>query len=306
MPSLRQLEYLLALEERRHFRRAAEACGVSQPTLSAQLRSLEKRLGVQLVERNRTTVIMTPVGRQIAAIGRRMLSDAEEIRHLAAVQGRGMSSMIRLGLPPTIGPYLLPRMIPDLHAAYPNLKLYVREDIPEALPPALERGLHDVLVMPLSINRQDLEVQPLFREPLYLAMAVDHPLATRSKLNRRDLRGYAVLTLESGHQLHEQVKMLCDEVGAKLMSDYEGTSLDTLREMVGMGMGLSFLPGLYVQSSLSEDRTIKVSAISGAPIYRTVGLVWRKSSARTQEFLVLAEHFREAVRRDFPQFTIIG
>lgn len=306
MPSLRQLEYLLALEERRHFRRAAEACAVSQPTLSAQLRSLEKRLGVQLVERNRTTVIMTPVGRQIAAIGRRMLSDAEEIRHLAAVQGRGMSSMIRLGLPPTIGPYLLPRMIPELHAAYPNLKLYVREDIPESLPPALERGLHDVLVMPLSINRQDLEVQPLFREPLYLAMAVDHPLANRGKLNRRDLRGYAVLTLESGHQLHEQVKMLCDEVGAKLMSDYEGTSLDTLREMVGMGMGLSFLPGLYVQSSLSEDRTIKVSAISGAPIYRTVGLVWRKSSARTQEFLVLAEHFREAVRRDFPQFTIIG
>ncbi len=306
MPSLRQLEYLIALEERRHFRRAAEACGVSQPTLSAQLRSLEKRLGVQLVERNRTTVIMTSVGRQIAAIGRRMLSDAEEIRQLAAAQGQSMGGMIRLGLPPTIGPYLLPRMISDLHATYPNLKLYVREEIPTSLPLALERGLHDVLVMPLSVNRQDLEVQPLFREPLYLAMAADHPLATRGELNRRDLRGYAVLTLESGHQLHEQVKQLCDEVGAKLMSDYEGTSLDTLREMVGMGMGLSFLPGLYVQSSLSQDTTIKVSAVSGAPIYRTVGLVWRKSSVRKQEFQILANHFRDAVRREFPQFTIIA
>ncbi|UCH75131.1 MAG: LysR family transcriptional regulator [Rhodospirillales bacterium] len=303
---MRQLEYLLALEEHRHFRRAAEVCGVSQPTLSAQLRGLEERLGVQLVERNRSAVIVTPVGRQVAAIGRRMLSDAEEIRQLAAAQGEDMGGTIRLGLPPTIGPYLLPRMISDLHATYPKLKLYVREDIPTALPPALEQGRHDVLVMPLSVNRKDLDVEPLFREPLYLAMAADHPLAARSKLGRRDLRGYAVLTLESGHQLHEQVKRLCDEVGAKLMSDYEGTSLDTLREMVGMGMGVSFLPGLYVHSSLAQDATIKVSSISGAPIYRTVGLVWRKSSARKQEFLVLANHLRDAVRREFPQFTIIG
>lgn len=305
MPSLRQLQYLLALSERRHFRRAAEACGVSQPTLSAQLRNLEERLGVQLVERSRATVLMTPVGRQVAAIARRMLNDADEIRQIAASQGQAMGGTIRMGLAPTIGPYLLPRIVADLHTAYPALKLYVREDMPAALPAALEQGRHDVLVVPLSAGRKDLETLPLFREPLYLVMSADHPLAARTTIGRRDLRGHAVLTLESGHQLHEQVERLCDEVQAQLLSDYEGTSLDTLREMVGMGMGMSFLPGLYVLSSLGQDPTIRVASVSGAPIYRTVGMVWRKSSARADDFRIIADRFCNAVRRDFPQFTVV-
>lgn len=306
MPSVRQLEYLLALDEQRHFRRAAESCGVTQPTLSAQLRALEEALGVQLVERNRARVIMTLVGEEIAEIARRVVRDIGEIRHIAQSRGDGIGGMIRMGLPPTIGPYLLPKMISDLHSAYPTLKLYVREDMPSALPPALERGRHDVIVMPLPLDRKDLEIEALFREPLYLVMASDHPLAARKKISRRDLRGHSVLTLESGHQLHEQVERLCDEVDAELMSDYEGTSLDTLREMVGMGMGLSFLPGLYVLSGLEHDPTLKVTSISGAPIYRTIGLVWRKSAARSTEFRTLAEHFREAVRREFPQLPTIG
>ena len=196
-------------------------------------------------------------------------------------------------------------MIPDLRADYPELKLYVREDFPEALPSALEQGHHDVCVVPLPVNRKELETEPLFREPLYLAMSADHPLATRKRIDRRDLRGESILTLESGHQLHEQVEGLCADVGAQLLSDYEGTSLDTLREMVGMRMGLSFLPGLYVKSSLGQDSAIKVSRLSGAPIYRTIGLVWRKSSARAKEFRTLADHFRNTVRREFPEFTIV-
>lgn len=305
MPSLRQFEYLLALEECRHFRRAAENCGVSQPTLSAQLRALEDRLGIQLVERSRTRVIMTPVGTEIAAVARRVLRDVEEIRHLAAGPGTGLGGMVRMGLAPTIGPYLLPKMIPDLHAAYPELKLYMREDYPEALPPALEQGRHDVLIVPLPVNRKELETEPIFREPLYLALAADHPLATRKRIDRRYLRGQSVLTLESGHQLRDQVERLCAEVGAQLLSNYEGTSLDTLREMVGMGMGLSFLPGLYVRSSLGQNSAIRVAELRGAPIYRTVGIVWRKSSARAEEFRTLADHLRNTVRREFPEFTIV-
>lgn len=305
MPSLRQLEYLLALEECRHFRRAAENCGVSQPTLSAQLRTLEKRLGAQLVERSRNRVILTHVGAEIAVIARRVLRDVEEIRHLATRPATGIGGMVRMGMAPTIGPYLLPKMIPDLHAAYPELKLYVREDFPKELPLALEQGRHDVCVVPLPVNRRELETEPIFREPLYLAMSADHPLATRKRIDRRDLRGQPILTLESGHQLHEQVEGLCAEVGAQLLSDYEGTSLDTLREMVGMRMGLSFLPGLYVRSSLGQDLAIKVTRLSGAPIYRTIGLVWRKSSARAKEFLTLADHFRHTVRREFPEFAIL-
>jgi len=305
MPSLRQLEYLLALEECRHFRHAAEKCGVSQPTLSAQLRVLEERLGAQLVERSRIRVILTPVGADISAIARRVLRDVEEIRDLAASPGSGLGGMVRMGMAPTIGPYLLPKMIPDLHAAYPELKLYVREDFPAALPLALEQGRHDVCVVPLPVNRKELVTEPVFREPLYLVMAADHPLATRRRIDRRDLRGQSILTLESGHQLREQVEGLCTEVGAQMLSDYEGTSLHTLREMIGMGMGLSFLPGLYVKSSLGQDLAINVIALSGAPIYRTIGLVWRKSSARVVEFRMLADHFRNTVRREFPAFTII-
>lgn len=305
MPSLRQLEYLLALEDRRHFRRAAESCGVSQPTLSAQLRNLEERLGIQLVERNRTTVILTPVGKQIADVGRRMLSDAEDIRQLAAGYSQGIGGLVRLGMAPTIGPYLLPRMVPDLHAAYPSLKLYVREDIPSALPQALERGQHDLLVTPQLRDRGELVAQPLFREPLYLAIPVDHPLARKEKVERADLNGQSVLTLESGHQLHEQVERICSEVGASLLSDYEGTSLDTLAEMVGMGMGLSFLPGLYVRSGLNQNPAVLAVELSGAPIYRTIVLVWRKSSARSNVYQVLGDHFRDTVRREFPEFTVI-
>jgi LysR family transcriptional regulator, hydrogen peroxide-inducible genes activator len=305
MPSLRQFEYLLALEEHRHFRRAAEHCGVSQPTLSAQLCVLEDRLGAQLVERSRSRVLMTPIGTEIAAVARRVLRDVEEMRHLADRPRSGIGGTVRIGLAPTIGPYLLPKMIPDLHAAYPDLKLHVREDFPDALPPALEEGRHDVLVVPLPVDRKELETEPIFREPLYLAMAVDHPLASRKWIDRRALRGQSVLTLESGHQLYGQVKRLCDEVGAKTLSDYEGTSLDTLREMVGMGMGLSFLPGLFVKSSLVQNPTIKVVEVKGAPIYRLIGMVWRKSSSRGEEFRTLAEHCRTTIRREFPEFPIM-
>lgn len=305
MPSLRQFEYLLALQDHRHFRRAAEHCGVSQPTLSTQLCVLEERLGAQLVERSRSRVLMTPIGTEIAAVARRILRDVEEMRHLADQPEAGIGGTVRMGLAPTIGPYLLAKMIPDLHAAHPRLKLHVREDFPDALPPALEEGRHDVLIVPLPVDRIELQTEPLFREPLYLAMAADHPLASRKTIDRRALRGQQILTLESGHNLHEQVERLCAEVGAQPLSDYEGTSLDTLREMVGMGMGLSFLPGLFVKTNLAQDNAIKVVELRGPPIFRLVGMVWRKSSARGKEFHTLAEHCRITVRREFPEFMIV-
>lgn len=306
MPSLRQLEYLLALQEWRHFRRAAEACGVSQPTLSAQLRSLEERLGVQLIERNRNMVIITPVGEQIAAVGRRMVSDAEEIRQLAIGHGHGIGGLVRVGLAPTIGPYLLPKMVQELRRSYPALKLYVREDIPSALPVALEQGKYDVILVPQMGQRRELLSRPLFREPLYLVMPADHPLASKRWLDRSELHGESVLTLEAGHQLNEQVERICDEVGAELLSNFEGTSLDTLAEMVGMGMGLSFLPGLYVRSNLIHNPAVTIAELSGAPIYRMIVLQWRRSSARTAQFDTLGDHFRDTVRREFPEFTVFG
>ncbi len=303
MPSLRQLEYLVALSETRHFRRAAEKVGVSQPTLSAQLRALEDRLGVQLVERSRGGVIFTVIGESVLGLARRILRDVQEIRDTTVSHGTEFGGTIRLGLPPTIGPYLLPRMLPQLHKAYPDFKLYVREDVPQELPGALQAGRHDVLITPLPVRGEELHSVPVFREPLFIALPADHPLAGEEAIDRSDLTGQSILTLEAGHQLHEQVEAICEEFGARLLFDFAGTSLDTLRQMVGMGMGLSFLPGLYVRSVLERDPGVKALPIRGRSLSRTVGMVWRKTSARGAEFRRLADYVRQTVERDFPDFA---
>ncbi len=306
MPTVRQLEYLVALDEHRHFRRAAERCHVSQPTLSAQLAALEEKLDVQLVERQRTGIVLTDIGRQVLEIARRILNDVEEIRDLSASHGVGLGGVVRLGMAPTVGPYLLPRMIPDLHKTYPALKIYAREELPLSLPASLEDGRHDLIIAPLPVRQADIESEPLFREPLFLALPSDHPLATRKRIDRKDLVGAEVLALETGHQLHEQVEYLCDEVGARLLTDYEGTSLDTLREMVGMGMGISFLPGLYVCAQLKDEREIRIVELGGRRIYRTIGLAWRKTSARKAQFREFGNRFRDTVKHHFPEFTILS
>ncbi|MBU2531637.1 MAG: hydrogen peroxide-inducible genes activator [Alphaproteobacteria bacterium] len=306
MPSLRQLEYLLAIQDERHFRRAAAKMGISQPTLSAQLSTLEQALGAQLVERSRSRVLLTPVGKEVAEIARRIVRDVQEIRDVATHKLGEPGGTIRLGLPPTIGPYLLPRVIPRIHRAYPHLKLYVREDVPRNLPDGLDQGKYDVVIMPVPVRAQGLESISLFREPLYLVVPADSDLSQRDYIERKDLKGRSILTLESGHHLREQVEALCEEFGAELLTDYEGTSLDTVRQMVGMGMGLSFLPGLYVHSTLGRDGSVKLVELKGRSLYRTIGLLWRDTSARKPEFEQLAQHIRDTVRKSFSRFPILS
>ncbi|MGI9384579.1 MAG: LysR substrate-binding domain-containing protein [Methyloligellaceae bacterium] len=305
MPSLRQIEYLVALDDARHFRKAAEKVGVSQPTLSAQLRALEQRLGVQLVERSRSSVLLTPVGRQVLAAGRRILRDVQEIRDLAAGQRGTLGGTIRIGLPPTIGPYLLPRMVPELHRKYPDLKLYVREEIPNALPGALADGVHDVILIALPLRRDDFNCVAMFREPLFVVVPEDHALAAKGFVERSDLNGEAVLALERGHQLHEQVEAICDDFGARLLFDYEGTSLDTLRQMIAMGMGLSFLPGLFVETSLGRGTGVVALELKDRSLYRTIGMAWRRTSARENEYQALLGYVRAAVEREFTHAELL-
>ena len=292
MPNLRQLEYLVAIADTRHFRRAAERVNTTQPTLSEQLKALEQRLGVQLVERTRSRVVMTPIGAQIVQIARRMLSDANEIRTLTANGGRELSGVLRIGLPPTIGPYLLPRVMPELHARYPELKLYVREELPSLLPRSLDDGIHDLVITLLPVKGADLVSSVLYREPLHLLIGIDHPLAAKSRVRKRDLEGQDVLALGPGHQLHDVVQTLCEELGANLRFDYEGTSLDMLREMVATGLGVTFMPDLYVQTMLTRDPNVKCMELEGRSIYRTIGMVWRASSARGATFEQLADLIR--------------
>lgn len=302
MPSLRQLEYLVALYDKRHFRRAAETVGVSQPTLSAQLKAFERDLGATLVERGRAGVVFTPLGEEIVQIAHRIVRDMVEIRQKASSYGQDFGGTIRLGLPATIGPYLLPRMLPELHRTYPSLRLYVREEVPLTLPSALQEGRYDVLITPLPVKGAEFEVVPVFREPLFIAVAADHPLARSDEIKRSDLADQSILTLETGHHLHEQAEAMCEEFGARLRFDFEGTSLDTLRQMVAMGVGLSLLPGLYVRSSVAQDTSVKALKIRGRSLFRTIGVVWRRKSTLGAQYEKLANYVAKTIAREFPDF----
>lgn len=296
MPNIRQLEYLVAVADTLNFRSAAERTGSTQPTVSEQLKSLEERLGAVLVERGRSRVLLTPIGKQVVEIARRILLDSKEIMQIATSGGKELAGVMRLGLPPTIGPYLLPLVLPRLRHAFPDLKLYVREELPDALPRALETGALDVVITLLPIKSADLVSHSLFREPLFLVVGADHPLAARTSVARQDLAGQDVLALARGQQLHEVVHALCQECGARLRYDFEGTSLDTLREMVVMGLGVTFLPGLYVRREIFTDPNVKVLALQGRALNRHVGIVWRKSSALQASYANLAHFFGKALQ----------
>lgn len=306
MPNLRQLEYLVALSETLHFRRAAERVNTTQPTLSEQLKTLETRLGVQLVERSRSKVLLTPIGEQVVKVARRMLKDSKEIQSITAHSRGGLTGLVKLGLPPTIGPFLLPKIIPDLQTHYEDLRLYVRETIPSQLVPELEDGRYDVIISLLPINRIELESAPLFEEPLHLVVSKDHTFAKSQSVEWDALAGLDVLTLGEGHQLHEAVRVICDHVGSNLRTDYEGTSLDTLREMVAMNLGVTFLPGLYVDAVARLDPSVTVVNLQGETISRTVGLLWRKTSTLESQFKEFAQLLRQEVATHFPNCTVLS
>ena len=303
MPTLRQLEYLVALADTRHFRRAAERSNTTQPTLSEQIKALEDRLGSQLVERGRSGVLLTPIGSAVSEIARRMLRDSAEIRSLAQSGDQALKGVLRLGLPSTIGPYLLPTVVPALHRAYPELKLYVREELPQTLPRSLEEGAYDVIITPLPVRAEELHTVDLLREPLYLTVAADHPLAGKDRVERTDLQGQEILTLGPGHQLHDVVLALCEEFGARLRLDYEGTSLDMVREMVITGLGITFMPGLYVRRELTSDGALKVLQLHGRSVYRMIGMAWRKSTARQDGFERISELFRKVIQVEFADLS---
>lgn len=306
MPTLKQFRYLVALAHTLHFRKAAEQCHVSQPTLSGQLQELEERLGVQLVERSRRSqVVFTPLGQTIAERARIVLRDVQDIVDLGKHGQQWLEGTIKLGALPTLGPYLLPLVLPELHQSHPGLKLYVREGMLTPLIRSLEDGDLDLLLVPMPIREADLESARLFREQLWVVIPVEHSLAAKGEIERGDLTGETVLALEPGHRLYEQVAELCQEFDAELSHDFEGTSLDTLRLMVGMSMGLSFMPTVYVLSEVAKDTQVVARPLKSRPPTRTVGLAWRRHSARGDEYQALASIIRGILRSSLPEATVI-
>lgn len=304
MPSIQQLRYLVALADTLSFSRAAAITNVTQPTLSMQFKDLEQRVGAKLVERNRARVVMTHLGLEVSKKARVILSEIEGIHALARTQSSGLGGMIRVGVVHTLGAYLLPLVVPDLRARYPELRLYIREELPDVLLNNLDDGRHDILICPIPVLRRDFLSIQLFTEPLLVVLPHDHPLASWQEINRADLRGETILTMERGHKLSEQVSQLCEDVGASLSYEYEGTSLDTLRQMVAMGMGISLLPALYVRSEVEREKLVVARPLAGIAPDRAIGLVFREGSFRKESFGTVATTMMEILRRRAPQVSV--
>jgi len=293
--SLKQIQYFSAVAEYGSFRQASARLNITQPTLSNQVAVMEKTLGVQLFERSRKGINPTPEGRELLVSARRVLEEAQGFTNQAALLSGGGIGTYRLGVTPTLGPYLLPHLLGPIHARYTDLKLYVREDAPSDLETGLINGQHDLILTTQPVMSQDLVVSPLLREPLKLALAQDHRLGKKARINRMDLLGEPVLTVSEHHLFHRQITELCEKVGAVVRRDYEGTSLDTLRQMVVMGMGIAFLPALYVKSEIRNSEELRVTDVEGINVVRNHALVWRNTSPARNFYRDLADQIRETV-----------
>jgi len=282
---------LSALAETANFRRAAELLGISQPSLSAQIDALEHTLGFAVAERNRSGTVLTPPGREVAERARHILDGVVELRDYARDAVRAMKGTLRLGVKASVGPYLMPRVVRDLHRLHPELRLYIREDLGEPLIEELRAGRHDLALVETPLDRPDLRSRCLFEEPLMLVMAADHPLAKKREVDPARLRGARVLGFSGQARFHRDIGRFCKEVDASLVEEYESTSLDALRLMVGSGQGLCFLPALYTASEIRPGDDVVALPLSGAPLRRRIGLAWRKRS----EPLSIGRRFAERV-----------
>lgn len=296
MPTIRQLQYLVALADEGSFAEAARISHVSQPALSQQVKALEERLGVRLLERSTTGAILTPIGRSIVSKARGILGEVRGIEELARSAATGLTGTLRLGTTPTLGPYLLSPIIADLHRAAPGLRLYVREGIPDEQALQLSRGELDVMLGPLPIRGDDLEIEPLFREPLALVAAVDS-LFAQGPVAPAALAGQVLLSLDTRHHLHRETQLIAEAYGMALSPDYEGTSLDSLHMMAASGLGLTVLPQLYLQSDVGGLSGLAVVDVEGWRAHRSVALAWRRGTSMEAAFRVIAEHVQRSARR---------
>ena len=290
-PTLRQLEYVVALARTLNFRQAAEACHVTQPSLSAQVQQLETLLGVALFERDKRSVRVTDAGRLVVDHAQRVLSGAQDLVDAVRATSRPLEGPLRMGVIPTIAPYLLPRAVPPVRAAFPDLELYLREDETAVLVEQVGAGELDLALLAVEADLGDLHVLRLFDEPFLVAAPAGHPFAARESVAETELLGEHLLLLEEGHCLRSQALSICERAGVPDVSAFAATSLSTLLEMVASGLGVTLVPEMAVREDgpgrgLAE-RIVLRPFDEPAPV-RTLGLAWRPSSLRAAEFEQLA------------------
>lgn len=300
--NLRDLQYLVAVADHRHFGRAAEACFVSQPTLSAQLKKLEAELGVELVERNPRRIALTPAGERVVEEARAVLEGARRIEAIARAAVDPASGTIRLGLFPTLAPYLLPHVVPPVHARYPDLELLLVEEKTDVLLERLADGKLDAALLARPVADDRLHEEPLFVEDFVLATPADHRLAVRGGPVRvAVLAREEVLLLEEGHCLRDQALNVCQVAGASERSGFRATSLETLRQMVAAGVGITLLPELAVQPPVPPSPDIRLLRFEEPVPRREIAMYWRRTSPYREFLPRLAE-----VLRDLPPGLLGG
>jgi LysR family hydrogen peroxide-inducible transcriptional activator len=277
---LKDLRYLVAVADTRHFGRAAEKCFVSQPTLSAQLKKLEDYLGVQLIERQPKNVTLTEAGEQIVARARRMLEASEEVVTLARSHRDPLAGRLRLALLPTIGPYLLPRVSQPIRKSLPRLELRLYEYQTAQMLEKLEAGEIDLGILALPVDVEGFETRELYTEPFTVAVPDQHRLAKKDSVRLDDLNGETLLLLEDGHCLRDQALEVCSRVDLHEKQDFRATSLETLRQMVATGAGVTLLPELASRGAYGNARGVVIRPFTRPAPVRHVGGVWRKTSAR--------------------------
>ena len=293
--NLRDLKYLVALADAGHFGRAAEKSHVSQPTLSAQIKKLEEQLGVQLVERRPRKVTLTDVGARVVARARRILQDADDISELARESRDPLAGALKVAFIPTLGPYLLPLVTPGIRKQLPKLQLLLYEYQTGPLLERLRGGELDLGVLALGVDVSGLEVLPLHEEAFTLAVPAGHRLAKKSAVRPDDLAGETLLLLEDGHCLRDQALDVCSRIDVREAEDFRATSLETLRQMVVAGLGVTMLPELATQGPFAQAKNVAIRPFVKPAPRRTIGAVWRRSSTRAPAIAAVCDALKKAL-----------
>jgi LysR family hydrogen peroxide-inducible transcriptional activator len=277
---LKDLRYLVAVADTGHFGQAAERCFISQPTLSAQLKKLEDYLGVQLIERQPRGATLTQAGEQIVARARLILSASDEVVTIAQTHRDPLSGRLKVAMIPTVGPYVLPQVAPAVHKQMPRLDLLLFEYQTAAMLEKIQTGEIDVGVLALPVELEGLSSRKLYDENFNVALPEHHRLARQTSVRVSDLADESLLLLDEGHCLRDQALEVCNRISVHERQDFRATSLETLRQMVAAGAGVTFMPELASGGAYGTARGVVIRPLVRPTPHRQIGAVWRKSSAR--------------------------
>ncbi len=293
--TLKQLRYFAALSETLHFGKAARLCNVSQPALSMQVKDLEANLGVTLVERGSTRLLLTLEGKEIARRAREILMSVQDLAELASHRCHPLAGRLRLGVIPSIGPYLLPKLLPEAHSTYPDLALSLRESQTQTLLDDLLEGRLDLLVLALPVKPDEIDTMALFEDRFSVALPRDHALAARQEVSQDELVDEHLLLLEEGHCLRDQALAICQTAKT---DEFRASSLATVVQMVANGYGVTILPALALSTEVGDPGPITIVPFADPVPFRTIGIAWRRSSPHEEAFIELGKFIQKRMSTD--------